>query len=236
MIDITLEELFEAGAHFGHQSKRWNPKMQPYLFGVREGIHVFDLAKTRELLLEALEVLSKASADGKTIMFVGTKKQAKDKLAQVAQSCGSLYVDQRWLGGTLTNFGQIQKSLKSLEEMKNKLAAGEYSEYTKKERVLIERKIADLEKSFGGIATMHGLPDLMVVIDTHHEKGAVAEANKTEVPIIGVIDSNSDPTLIDYPIPMNDDASNSLNLVLDLFERAIMEGKKGTSKAKKKSK
>lgn len=236
MIDVKLEQLLEAGAHFGHQARRWNPKMEKYLFGVRDGIHVFDLVKTREQLMQALDVLQKASAENKFILFVGTKKQAKEKLTEMAQNVGCMYVNRRWMGGTLTNFNQIQKSLRAMADLRKKLEGGEFADYTKKERLLIERKIQDLEKSFGGIADMDRLPDLMVIVDIHHEKAAVAEAKKTGVPVIGVVDSNSDPNQVDYPIPMNDDATSALDFVINLFGEAVLEGKKGTAKPKTKAK
>lgn len=235
-IEVTLEELLEAGAHFGHQARRWNPKMSQYLFDVREGIHVFDLAKTRENLIQALEVLADYSKNGKSILFVGTKKQVQEKLAQVAQSTNSLYVNERWLGGTLTNFDQILRRIKKLAEMKEKHAKGEYNHFTKKERLLIERKIADLEKSFGGLANMTKLPDLMVIIDIHKESSAVREARQMRIPVIAVVDSNSDPSLVTYPIPMNDDASKALEFVLDLFEKTVTEKPAAPRKAAKAKK
>lgn len=222
MINITLEELFEAGAHFGHQARRWNPRMSEYLYGVQEGVHVFDLEKTRESLITALEELSKAKSEGKTIVLVGTKKQVKAKVKELAKKAGIMYVNERWLGGTLTNFPQVEKSIKRLADMKQKLEKGEYKDFTKKERLLIERKVEDLEKSLGGLAGLTAHPDLLVVIDTHKEKGAVKEANAVGVPIIGLVDSNSDPTLITYPIPMNDDAAKALDLVMLYFEQALL--------------
>lgn len=228
-IDVTLEQLLEAGAHLGHQAKRWNPKMTSYLYGVRDGVHVFDLVKTREALLSALNELSKVASEDKKILIVGTKKQAQEKVAKIAKNTDSLYVTQRWLGGTLSNFTQIMKSVKNLSEMKQKRAAGEYKAFTKKERLLIDRKIEKLEKFFGGIASITSLPDLMVIIDTHKEIGAVREAAMLGIPTIGLVDSNADPAVVTFPIPMNDDASGSLNFVLDLFEKAILAGK-GTKK------
>lgn len=199
--------------------------MAEYLFGVQEGVHVFDLAKTRENLLVALEVLTQAVRDGKSIVLVGTKKQVKGRVKELAEKSGIMYVNERWLGGTLTNFPQVSKSIKRLAEMKDKMAKGEYSQFTKKERLLIDRKIADLEKSLGGLSAMSKHPDLLVIIDTHKEKGAVKEAQATGIKTIGVVDSNSDPNFVTYPIPMNDDASKSLELVMNCFEQAIEEGK-----------
>jgi len=225
-INISLEELLEAGAHFGHHSRRWNPKMEPYLHGVKDGVHIFDLVKTREALLAALEVLRKASSEGKVILFVGAKKQAKEKVREVAKNVGQPYVVERWLGGTLTNFDQILKSIKNMADMKKKLEEGYYKDYTKKEKLLIKRQIEKDEKVFGGISEIKKVPDVMVVIDTHREAGAVKEASKLGIETIGVVDSNSDPYVVDWPIPMNDDGTRALELILDLLEKAILAGKK----------
>ena len=225
-INISLEELLEAGAHFGPHSRRWNPKMEPYLHGVKDGVHIFDLVKTREALLAALEVLRKASSEGKVILFVGAKKQAKEKVREVAKNVGQPYVVERWLGGTLTNFDQILKSIKNMADMKKKLEEGYYKDYTKKEKLLIKRQIEKDEKVFGGISEIKKVPDVMVVIDTHREAGAVKEASKLGIETIGVVDSNSDPYVVDWPIPMNDDGTRALELILDLLEKAILAGKK----------
>lgn len=227
---VSAKTLLDAGAHFGHQARRWNPKMAPYLYGVQDGIHVFDLIKTKDLLEEALDVLKAAAKEGKTILFLGTKKQVKEKTKKVAEECGCRYVYERWLGGTLTNFDQIKKSLSKLSEMKGKMASGEYNKFTKKERLLMEREIARLERFFGGLSGMDKAPDIMFIIDTHKELSAVKEAKSVGVTTIGIVDSNSDPSLIDYPIPMNDDANMALEYVLDLVKEAILEGK---GKAKK---
>lgn len=224
-VKVSAEELLERGAHFGHQAKRWNPKMGPYLYGVQEGVHVFDLIKTKEALEKALEVLKEAAKDGKIILFLGCKKQAKEKIKEVAEAAGCPYVNERWLGGTISNFEQIKKSLTKLAEMKAKMAAGEYAAFTKKERLLIEREIARLERFFGGIADLVKVPDILVVVDTHKEAGAVREAISKEVEVIGIVDSNADPNLIDYPIPMNDDATKAIEYVLDLIKEAILDGK-----------
>jgi small subunit ribosomal protein S2 len=232
-VNVTLEELLEVGAHFGHQSRRWNPKMSQFIFDEREGVHVFDLAKTREQLIEALNVLAQFAKDGKSILFVGTKKQAKEKLASVAQNTNSLYVNERWLGGTLTNFDQIMRSIRKLAEMKDKLAKGEYSQYTKRERLLIEREIADLEKSFGGLSQMKARPDIMIIVDIHKETAAVREAKQLKIPTIAIVDSNSNPDLVNYPIPMNDDASRAVEYVLGLFETTINEAKNAPAPSKK---
>jgi len=184
------------------------------------------LVKTREALLAALEVLRKASSEGKVILFVGAKKQAKEKVREVAKNVGQPYVVERWLGGTLTNFDQILKSIKNMADMKKKLEEGYYKDYTKKEKLLIKRQIEKDEKVFGGISEIKKVPDVMVVIDTHREAGAVKEASKLGIETIGVVDSNSDPYVVDWPIPMNDDGTRALELILDLLEKAILAGKK----------
>lgn len=233
---ISLEKLLEAGAHFGHQARRWNPKMAPYLYGVEEGIHVFDLTKTKEALEEALEFLKTSAAQGKIILLLGTKKQTKDKIIEIGQETGCPYVAERWLGGTLTNFEQIKRTINKLSEMKGKMAAGEYSKFTKKERLLIERDIARMERFLSGISTLEKLPDILFIVDTHKESGAVREAVKAGVETVGIVDSNSDPSPIDYPIPMNDDASKALSYVLDLVKSAILEGKKKIKKVSSEEK
>ncbi len=232
-IKISLEELLETGAHFGHQTRRWNPKMEEYLYGSEQGVHIFDLTKTKPLLEEALAFLTKVASEGKTILLLGTKKQIKDKVAEVAGEAGVPFVNERWLGGTISNFGQMKKSLKKLEEMKANMVSGFYNKYTKKERLLIDREIIRLERFFGGITTLTGVPDVVFVIDTKREAGAVYEAKEKGIKIVGIVDSNSDPDLIDYPIPMNDDASKALEYVLNLVKEAILEGKKPADKAPK---
>lgn len=227
---VSLETLLEAGAHFGHHAKRWNPKMGAYIYGVKDGVHVFDLIKTKENLEIALEVLSKYAKEGKTILFVGTKKQAKDKTKEVAQATNSPFINERWLGGTITNFGQITKSIRKLKELKENMAAGGFNTYTKKERLLISREIEKLEKTVGGLAKMDKLPDLIVIVDTHKEKAAVLESFKTKIPTVGIVDTNANPDFITYPVPMNDDASKATDYVLDLFKEAILGKPKKTKK------
>jgi small subunit ribosomal protein S2 len=229
-IKISLEELLEAGAHYGHQAKRWNPKMSQYIYGVQEGVHVFDLVKTKEALEEALNILKKNISEGKIVLLLGSKKQIKDKIIEIGKETGCPYVSERWLGGTLTNFDQIKRSLDKLAEMKTKMAAGEYKKFTKKERLLIEREIARLERFFGGMSSLEKLPDLIFIVDTHKEISAVKEARRAKIETVGIVDSNADPSLIDYPIPMNDDATKALEYVLNLIKQAIIEGKNPTSR------
>lgn len=222
---VSLDKLLEAGAHFGHQSRRWNPKMKPYLYGSQSGVHIFDLTKTKRDLESALDFLTKSSSEGKTILFLGTKKQIKDKTAQVAAETSMPYVNERWLGGTISNFSQISKSVKKLTDMKESLASGEYNKYTKKERLLIEREIARLERFFGGIVGMKALPDVLFVIDVKKEAGAAKEARRKGIAVVGIVDSNADPDLVDYPIGANDDSTKVLEYILDLVKQAILNGK-----------
>lgn len=221
MKNITLESLLEAGAHLGHQAKRWNPKMGKYLYGVKDGVSVFDLAKTKIALEEALDALKKAKKEGKVILLVGTKKQAKKKVQEVAIAANQPYVVERFLGGTLSNFDQILKSIKTINDLKDQFAAGEFGDYTKKERLLIDRKIQKAMTIYGGVMAMPKLPDMLFVIDTHKELGAVKEAKRLNIPVVGVTDSNADPDLVDYPIPMNDDASAAIELVMDMVAEAL---------------
>ncbi|KKQ51819.1 30S ribosomal protein S2 [Candidatus Woesebacteria bacterium RIFCSPHIGHO2_01_FULL_39_17] len=222
---VSLKELISAGAHFGHQVKRWNPKMAPFIYGEKDGVHIFDLIKTKEKLEEALELLKLASKEGKSILFVGTKKQVKSKIAEVAKDTGAFYVNERWLGGTLTNFDQLLKSVKKLQELKSTMEAGGFKDRTKKERLLIDREIQRLSKFFGGLTGMSKIPDILVVIDIKREKTALSEANAKGVEVVALVDSNCDPTQVDYPISMNDDATRALEYVLGLMGEAILEGK-----------
>lgn len=232
-IKVDAKKLMESGAHYGHQSRRWNPKMKPFLYGITDGVHVFDLIKTKELISEALNRLIEVAGEDKSILLVGTKKQAKDKIREIAQATGCLYVNERWLGGTLTNYSQIKKSTSKLSDMKKKMEAGEYKSFTKKERLLIEREIARLDRFFGGLSGMDKLPNTLVIVDTKRQGLAVKEAVACGIEIIGIVDSNSDPSSIDYPIPMNDDATKAIDYVLSLIRDAIIEGRR---KKKKKSK
>ena len=225
MPEVSLKELIASGAHFGHQTRRWNPKMKEYIYGEKDGIHIFDLTKTKEALEESLNVLKTTVKEGKTILFVGTKKQAKDTIKKVAESSGSFYINERWLGGILTNFEQVKRSCTKLQDLKKGQESGAYKNYTKKERLLIDREVQRLIRFFGGLVGMQKLPDLMVIVDVKREITAVREALATEVTTVGIVDSNSDPTDLDYPIPMNDDANRAVEYVLELMKEAIMEGK-----------
>lgn len=232
---ISLEELLDAGAHFGHQARRWNPKMAPYLYGIQDGVHVFDLTKTKEELEKALDFLAQSHKEGKVILFVGTKKQSIEKTKEVAEALGQPYVTERWLGGIITNFEAIKHSIDKLADMKAKMAAGEYGEkYTKKEILLLDREIARLERFFGGISKLIKVPDALFVVDTKKESGAIREAIQKKIAVVGIVDSNGDPDVIDYPIPMNDDASKAITYVLDLVKEAMLgSGKRKADSVKK---
>ena len=223
---VTLKGLLESGAHFGHQSSRWNPKMKPYLYTVRDGVHVFDLVKTKEGLEAAAEFARETAKKGGQIVFVGTKRQAEAIIREEAQKAGMPYVTERWLGGTITNWEQIQKRIKLLLEMKEKREKGEYKKYTKKEQVLIDREITKLEKFFGGLVDLKELPAALLIVDTKKEDTAVREANRKNIPVIGIVDSNADPEPIRWPIPANDDAVGSIKLIVGIIAAAVVEGKK----------
>lgn len=223
-MNITLEQLLEAGSHFGHQVRRWNPKMAPYIYAQHDGVHVFDLTKTKVALEEACEEVKKVVQNGGIVLFVATKRQAKDLVTQAAQSVGMPYVTSRWLGGMLTNFDQIKRSVRKLADLKKSRDAGEFEGYTKHERLLIDREIANLERVFGGVANLSKLPDMLFIVDTHDEATAVREANKVSVPIVGIVDTNADPENIDYPIPANDDAVKSITLLVNAVVEAVKEG------------
>ena len=233
MAKVSLKDLLEAGAHFGHQASRWNPKMKPYLYTVRDKIHIFDLAKTREGLEKACEYVKKTTAEGGKIIFVGTKRQAAAIVKEEAKKAGMPWVCQRWLGGTITNWEQIKKNVEKLVEMKEKKEKGEYKKYTKKEQILIDREIARLEKFFGGLVGLENLPAAIFVVDIKKEKTAVREANRKEIPVVAIVDSNSDPGLVDYVIPANDDAVGAIKLIVGAVAEAAKKGKEAFEKKKK---
>lgn len=240
-IKISLEDLLESGAHFGHQVRRWNPKVKKFVYGEQDGVHIFDLVKTKESLEIALAEITKLIKEGKSILLLATKKQAKDKALEILNETGISVVTERWLGGTITNFNQIKKSLDKLADMKEKLANGYYAKFTKKERVLIEREKDRLERFFGGITNLKAVPDLLIVVDIRKEITAIHEANRKKIKVVGIVDTNSDPNMVDFPIPMNDDATKALHLVLEYIKLAILEGqnpnaKKANAKLKTKAK
>jgi len=220
-----MKELLEAGVHFGHQTRRWNPKMRPYVFMERNGIHIIDLQKTLQMLERAYQAVQEVSRDGETVLFVGTKRQAKDVVWEAAQSCGMPYVTERWLGGTLTNFQTIRKSVAKLEELDRMSQDGTYERLPKKEVLHLEKRRAKLQTLLGGIRDMTRLPGMLYVVDAKREQIAVAEANKLEIPVVAIVDTNCDPEVVDYPIPGNDDAIRSISLITHLIARAVQEGR-----------
>ncbi len=221
--EFSMRQLLEAGVHFGHQTRRWNPKMRSYLFGVRNGVHVIDLEQTVPLLHQALVALRDVAAGGGRILFVGTKRQASKPIAETARRCGQYYVNHRWLGGMLTNWKAISGSIKTLADLEATLA-DEAAGLTKKEMLRLVRRRNKLELALGGIRDMGGVPDVLVVIDTNKEDIAILEARKLGIPVVAIIDSNSDPDLITHPVPGNDDAIRAINLYCDLFARAVIDG------------
>ena len=226
MAYVTMKELLEAGVHFGHQTRRWNPKMAPYIFGARNGIHIIDLQKTVQFFKTAYNYVVERVADGGVVLFVGTKKQAQDAIREEAQRCGMFYVNHRWLGGMLTNFQTISRSIARLKEFEAMKEDGTIKRFPKKEILMMEKKAAKLERSLGGIKNMGRLPDIVYVVDPRKEDIAIMEARKVNVPLLAIVDSNCDPTEIDYPIPGNDDAIRAIRLLTSRIADAVVEGKK----------
>jgi len=223
MPTFTMRQLLEAGVHFGHHTRRWNPKMSPYIFGVRNNVHIIDLQQTVPLLYRAMQAVREVAAHGGRVLFVGTKRQAGETLAEAARRCGQYYVDHRWLGGMLTNWKTISNSIRRLRELDEQLAE-ENIGLTKKEMLQLTRERDKLERALGGIKEMGGLPDILVVIDTNKEAIAVSEARNLNIPVVAVIDSNSDPAGIDHPIPGNDDSLRAINLYCELLSEAVIDG------------
>ncbi len=221
--DFSLRQLLEAGVHFGHQTHRWNPRMAPYIYGDRNGIHILDLTQTVDLLEQALVAVRETVAKGGSILFVGTKRQAQRPIAEAAERCAQYYMNHRWLGGTLTNWQTVSNSIKRLNEIDEAMQNG-IEGLTKKERLGMERDQAKLQASLGGIREMGGLPDLIFVIDVNKEDLAIAEANKLGIPVVAVVDSNCSPAGVDYVIPGNDDAARAIGLYCDLISRAALDG------------
>ncbi|WP_200762715.1 30S ribosomal protein S2 [Nitrosophilus alvini] len=222
---VTMKDLLECGVHFGHQTRRWNPKMKKYIFGVRKNIHIIDLQKTLRYFRYTYNIARDAAKEGKTILFVGTKKQARNAIQEYAQKAGMPYVNSRWLGGTLTNFPTIKKSIRKLEVIEEMEKSGQMELLTKKEALMLKRRKEKLENFLGGIRDMKTLPDMLFVIDAVREHIAVKEANKLGIPVIAPLDTNCDPDVIDYPIPGNDDAIRSIQLFCKEMAEAIIEGK-----------
>jgi small subunit ribosomal protein S2 len=220
---IQMKELLEAGVHFGHQTRRWNPKMKPFIFGKRNGIHIVDLQKTLHYFGDAAEFIRDLAANGRNVLFVGTKRQAQDAIREEAERCGMFYMNHRWLGGTMTNFGTIRKSIQRFKDIEATLGNDE-SHLTKKERIRLERQRRKMDRAFGGIKDMDGLPDALFVIDTVHEHIAIQEANRLGIPVVAVVDTNSDPEEVDFPIPGNDDAIRAIRLFTSRIADNILEG------------
>ena len=221
--DYSMRQLLEAGVHFGHQTHRWDPKMAPYIFGARNNIHILDLAQTVPLLHRALQAVSDTVAKGGRVLFVGTKRQASDIIADAASRSAQYYVNARWLGGMLTNWKTISNSIQRLRKL-DEMLAGEAQGFTKKERLTLQRERDKLDRALGGIKDMGGTPDMIFIIDTNKEAIAIEEAKRLHIPIVAVVDSNCNPTPIDYPIPGNDDAARAITLYCDLIARAAVDG------------
>ncbi len=224
MANITMKELLEAGVHFGHQTKRWNPKMKEYIFGERNGIYIIDLQKTLKMFKEASKFVQDLAADGRIILFVGTKRQAQDAIAEEAQRCSMFYVNQRWLGGLLTNWVTVQKSVKRLKELDEMATDGRYDLLPKKEVIKLERERKHLQANLAGIKNMTRLPDAIFVIDSNKEQIAVRESRKLGIPVVAVVDTNCDPSEVDYVIPGNDDALRAIRLFTSKISESIAEG------------
>ena len=229
MAVVAMKQLLEAGVHFGHQTRRWNPKMAEYIFQARNGIHIIDLQKTSKKLDEAYAFLKEQAEAGKTVLFVGTKKQAQECVKEAAEKCGMYYVNQRWLGGTLTNFTTIRKRIGRLLELEKMQEDGTFEVLPKKEVILLKKEMEKLEKNLGGIKEMTEVPGVMFIVDPKKEKIGILEARKLGIPVIGLVDTNCNPQDVDYAIPGNDDAIRAVKLIADCMANAVIEGKQGES-------
>ncbi len=232
MASVTMKELLEAGVHFGHQAKRWNPKMKKFIFGERNGIYIIDLQKTLRMLNDACSFMRDVAATGGPILFVGTKKQGQDSIREEAEKCGAFYVNERWLGGMLTNLATIKKSIEKLKKIETMSTDGTYQQLTKKEAGKLEKTRAKLEKNLGGIKEMPGLPSAVFVVDTKRESIAVNEARKLSIPVVAIVDTNCDPDVVDHIIPGNDDAIRAIRLVTSKMAQAVIEGRDILAKEK----
>ena len=227
MAIVAMKQLLEAGVHFGHQTRRWDPKMAEYIFQARNGIHIIDLQKTSKKLDEAYKFVKEQVEDGKTVLFVGTKKQAQDCMKEAATKSGMYYVNQRWLGGMLTNFGTIQKRIQRLKDLETMQEDGTFDVLPKKEVIGLKKEMEKLEKNLGGIKEMNEMPGVMFVVDPKKERIAILEAKKLNIPVVGLVDTNCNPEDVDYAIPGNDDAIRAVKLIADVMANAIIEGKQG---------
>lgn len=231
MAVVSMKQLLECGVHFGHQTRRWNPKMKPYIFTERNGVYIIDLQKTVKGLDKAYDFVRSTAKEDGSVLFVGTKRQAQDTIREEAQRCGMFYINQRWLGGLMTNFTTIRKRVQRMVELQKHEADNDWGDYTKKEISLFRKELAKLEKSLLGIKDMRALPDALFVIDPRRENIAVMEARKLHVPVISIVDTNCDPEVIDYPIPGNDDAIRAIKLICGLMSNAVIEGRGGVDGA-----
>ena len=229
MAVVAMKQLLEAGVHFGHQTRRWDPRMAEYIFQARNGIHIIDLQKTSKKLDEAYEFMKEQAEEGKTVLFIGTKKQAQDCVKEAAEKTGMYYVNQRWLGGTLTNFKTIRKRIERLAQLEQMEQDGTFDVLPKKEVVLLRKEMDKLNKNLGGIKEMTEIPGVMFVVDPKKEHIAIQEARKLNIPVVGLVDTNCDPNDVDYVIPGNDDAIRAVKLITDVMANAIIEGKQGES-------
>ena len=229
MAVVAMKQLLEAGVHFGHQTRRWDPKMAEYIFQARNGIHIIDLQKTSKKLDEAYEFVKGQVEEGKTVLFVGTKKQAQECMKEAAIKCGMYYVDQRWLGGMLTNFDTIQARIKRLKDLETMEQDGTFEVLPKKEVILLKKEMEKLERNLGGIKDMQELPGVIFLVDPKKERIAILEAKKLNIPVVGLVDTNCNPEELDYPIPGNDDAIRAVKLIADCIANAVVEGKQGES-------
>ncbi len=230
----TLEEMLKAGMHFGHQTSKWHPKMAPFIFGARKGVYIIDLQKSRKKLEEAMDFIAKLSGEGKNILFVGTKNQVKEPMKKMAEENEMPYIVGKWMGGCLTNFFAIKKSIKRYNDLKKQKESGQLQKYTKKEQLDFDREIAKLEIRVGGLSKLTKLPDVLFVYDIRKEKTAIAEAKKSNIPVIGVCDTNVNPENINYIIPANDDATKTVKMLIELAGEAIKEGKENSNKTENK--
>jgi small subunit ribosomal protein S2 len=230
-VEITMKELLEAGVHFGHQTRRWNPKMKEYIFGERNGIHIIDLQKTLKMFRDAARYVSEQAAQGKVVLFLGTKRQAQEAITEEAQRCGMFYVNHRWLGGTLTNWVTLQKSIKRLKLLKAMVEDGRMAQFSKKEGARLERELKHLQQNFAGVENMSTPPDVMFVIDPNSEVIAVREARRMGIPVVAIVDTNCDPNLVDWVIPGNDDALRAIRLFTSKISDAVIVGRQSFEQA-----
>ena len=229
MAVVAMKQLLETGVHFGHQTRRWDPKMAEYIFQARNGIHIIDLQKTSKKLDEAYEFIKEQAEEGKTVLFVGTKKQAQECMKEAALKCGMYYVDQRWLGGMLTNFDTIQTRIKRLKDLETMAEDGTFDVLPKEEVILLKKEMEKLERNLGGIKDMDKLPGVIFLVDPKKERIAVLEAKKLNIPVVGLVDTNCNPEEVDYAIPGNDDAIRAVKLIADVMANAVIEGRQGES-------